>query len=115
METEQGVNQRSLAGAVRSQQADCSSTQLAAQNQNVHYRYQGNEPPGAIGSWQLLRGGPLPGYFQPVEIKAPQGALVSLAVDGTFLPSIPAPVRVGMGRDCTQSRRRVQEQLLTTF
>ncbi len=73
-----------------------ASTQLNAQNQNVHYRYQGNEPPGAIGSWQLLRGGPLPGYFQPVEIKAPQGALISLAVDGSFLPSVPTPLRVGM-------------------
>ncbi len=73
-----------------------ASTPLAAQDRNVHYRYQGNEPPGAIGSWQLLRGGPLPGYFQPVEIKAPQGALISLAVDGAFLPSVPTPVRLGM-------------------
>ena len=41
-------------------------------------------PPGAIGSLQLQRGGPLPGFFQPVEIKAPFGALISLAVDGQF-------------------------------
>jgi len=37
----------------------------------------------------------LPGYFQPVEIKAPQGALVSLAVAGTFDGPKPAPRRTG--------------------
>ena len=68
-----------------------ASSRLAAQDSNVHYRYQGNEPPGAIGSWQLLRGGPLPGYFQPVEIKAPPGVLISLAVDGHFFPRFPRP------------------------
>lgn len=68
---------------------------LSAQSPNVHYRYQGNEPPGAIGTMQLQRGGPLAGYFQPVEIKAPQGALISLAVDGTFDTPRAAP-RVGM-------------------
>jgi len=72
-----------------------ASLPLAAQSP-VHYRYQGNEPPGAIGSWQLLRGGPLPGYFQPVEIKAPKGALISLAVDGSFAQAIKTPFRVGM-------------------
>jgi len=56
----------------------------AAQQPGVHYLHQGVMPPGAIGGRQLQRGGPLPGYFQPVEIKAPQGALVSLAVAGDF-------------------------------
>ena len=73
-----------------------AGSRLAAQTSNVHYRYQGNEPPGAIGSWQLLRGGPLPGYFQPVEIKAPEGALISLAVDGNFGPPLKQPFRVGL-------------------
>ncbi|MBI2825704.1 MAG: hypothetical protein HYX69_13550 [Planctomycetia bacterium] len=72
------------------------SLRLAAQSPGVHYRYQGNEPPGAIGSLQLQRGGPLPGYFQPVEIKAPEGALISLAVDGAFDQPRPTPLRVGM-------------------
>jgi hypothetical protein len=57
---------------------------LSAQQPGVHYWHQGVMPPGAIGSRQLQRGGPLPGYFQPVEIKAPPGALVSLAVDNRF-------------------------------
>jgi len=72
-----------------------TSSQLHAQKPDVHYRYQGNEPPGAIGTMQLQRGGPLSGYFQPVEIKAPQGALISLAVDGTFDEPRVSP-RVGL-------------------
>ena len=60
---------------------------LAAQQPPVHYLHQGIMPPGAIGSRQLQRGGPLPGFFQPVEIKAPPGALISLAVE--------RPIRAG--------------------
>jgi len=67
----------------------------AAQQPGVHYLHQGVMPPGAIGGRQLLRGGPLPGYFQPVEIKAPQGALVSLAVAGDFDRPKAAPRRAG--------------------
>jgi len=41
-------------------------------------------PPGAIGSLRLARGGPLSGYFQPVRIRAPEGARISLAEEGGF-------------------------------
>jgi hypothetical protein len=41
-------------------------------------------PPGAIGLRQQGRGGPLPGYFQPVEVSAPQGTLLSVVADGDF-------------------------------
>jgi hypothetical protein len=58
--------------------------QLPAQAPSVHYLHHGAMPPGAIGSRQLQRGGPLPGFFQPVEINAPQGALLSLAADNQF-------------------------------
>jgi len=68
----------------------------AAQQPGVHYLHQGVMPPGAIGGRQLQRGGPLPGYFQPVEIRAPQGALVSLATAGDFDEPKPAPRRVGL-------------------
>jgi hypothetical protein len=68
---------------------------ISAQMPNVHYRHRGDMPPGAIGRSQLLRGGPLPGYFQPVEITAPQGAMISLAMGGHFTPPEPAPVRAG--------------------
>lgn len=66
------------------------------QQPGVHYLHQGVMPPGAIGSLQLQRGGPLPGHFQPVEIKAPAGALVSPAANGYFEPGSPAPRLFGM-------------------
>lgn len=69
---------------------------LWAQSPPVHYLHHGVMPPGAIGGRQLQRGGPLPGFYQPVEIKAPQGALTSLALDGRFEPPQPAPRKVGM-------------------
>jgi hypothetical protein len=68
---------------------------LSAQGR-VHYQHQSAPPPGAIGNWQLRRGGPLPGHFQPVEIKAPPGAAISMAVDGQFEPPTPGPVTAGM-------------------
>ncbi|MBN1910909.1 MAG: hypothetical protein JW818_14280 [Pirellulales bacterium] len=73
-----------------------AASALAAGQPEVHYLHQGVMPPGAIGRLQLARGGPLPGFFQPVEIKAPQGASVSLAVDGRFEQPNPTPRRVGM-------------------
>jgi len=68
---------------------------LPAQQPNVHYLHHGIMPPGAIGSRQLQRGGPLPGFYQPVEIKAPPGALVSLAVANQFGESLPTPQKAG--------------------
>lgn len=62
----------------------------------MHYRHGGLAPPGAIGSVQLQRGGPLPGYFQPVEIRAPQGARISLAVSGAFDAPQATPLRIGL-------------------
>lgn len=69
---------------------------LGAQEPPVHYWHQGAMPPGAIGSLQLQRGGPLPGFFQPVEIRAPKGALISLAEEGGFAKFDKAPVTAGM-------------------
>ena len=73
-----------------------TAAMLSAQQPGVHYLHQGIMPPGAIGSRQLQRGGPLPGYFQPVEIKAPPGALVSLAVDNQFDQPRPSSRKAGM-------------------
>jgi hypothetical protein len=67
-----------------------------SQTPSVNYRFDGNAPPGAIGNWQLQRGGPLPGYFQPVDIKAPTGAMVSLAAECQFDEPQPVPRRVGI-------------------
>src|SRR5271169_2319135 len=66
-----------------------------AQEPAVHYWHAGVMPPGAIGSRQLQRGGPLPGFFQPVEIHAPQGVVVSLAVANQFDSGQTVPRRAG--------------------
>lgn len=72
----------------------CGALALA-QGPNAHYLQSAQMPPGAIGTEQLERGGPIRGYFQPVEIRAPQGALVSLAAEGQFLQGQEAPPPVG--------------------
>src|SRR3954465_2806490 len=55
-----------------------------AQEHPVHWLNAGAMPPGAIGSLRLERGGPLSGYFQPVRIRAPEGARIALATEGGF-------------------------------
>lgn len=67
---------------------------LLAQQPGVHYLHSATSPPGAIGQWQLERAEPLRGYFQPVEIRAPRGALVSLVLGEDFDAPQPAPRRV---------------------
>jgi len=67
-----------------------------AQPPGEHYLHHGVMPPGAIGGRQLQRGGPLPGFFQPVEIKVPHGALISLADDGQFDAARPGPRKAGL-------------------
>jgi hypothetical protein len=69
---------------------------LPAQQPRVHYDHAGTLSPGAIGRGRLRRGGALRGYVQPVEIKAPQGALISLAADGQFDGGDASPRSVGM-------------------
>jgi hypothetical protein len=68
----------------------------SAQQPPVHFWHPVGLPPGAIGARQLTRGGPLPGFFQPVQIKAPQGVLISLAEEGRFSPPQPTPATVGL-------------------
>ncbi|MEX0611410.1 MAG: hypothetical protein WD738_09445 [Pirellulales bacterium] len=68
----------------------------AAQDRPVHWLNAGAMPPGAIGSLRLHRGGPLSGYFQPVRIRAPQGARIALAGEEGFADSQPGDVVVGM-------------------
>lgn len=71
------------------------ATALPAQQPSVHYLHHGIMPPGAIGSQQLQRGGPLLGFYQPVEIKAPAGVSISLAVNQQFDDAQPAPRKAG--------------------
>ncbi len=67
-----------------------------AQYPSAHYFHAADLPPGTVGQGQLLRGGPLAGYFQPVEIQVPDGVLVSLAEHGQFGPAEKRSVTVGM-------------------
>src|SRR5688500_14408150 len=60
------------------------TTPAFGQDRPVHWRHAGAMPPGAIGRQRLMRGGPLSGYCQPVEIRAPQGARISPAVGSGF-------------------------------
>ncbi|HTN75199.1 MAG TPA: hypothetical protein VL096_08130 [Pirellulaceae bacterium] len=64
----------------------------------VHHQYHlgANSPPGFIGQQQLQQGGPRAGYFQPVEIKAPDGAGISLVEEGRFGESQETRALVGL-------------------
>lgn len=73
-----------------------AASQVLAQQANVHRWTTGNMPPGAVGQLQLQRGGPLPGYFQPVEIIAPAGTEVALANANQFAAAEPAPLKAGL-------------------
>lgn len=67
----------------------CSTfaAQVAVAQPAIHFQDHADSPPGWIGQKQLERGGPRPGYFQPVRVDAPKGATVSLAEEGGFAPS----------------------------
>ena len=44
----------------------------------------------------LLRGGPIPGYFQPMELRGPQGTRIGFPVNGQFTSPLPLPAKAGM-------------------
>jgi hypothetical protein len=51
--------------------------------------------PGAVGRAQLMKAGRA-GYYQPVEVRGPEGSLVSLASEGQFLPNETNVAAAGM-------------------
>jgi hypothetical protein len=61
-----------------------------------HFRDSGLHPPGQVGQGLLSRGGPIPGYFQPIEVRAPQGVQLAFVANGHFGPSLLAPTKAGM-------------------
>ena len=71
-------------------------TSVLAEGQPVHWRHAGALPPGAIGRQRLMRGGPLSGFCQPVEIRAPRGARIAPAAGSTFLEGQPDRLLVGL-------------------
>ncbi|MDA0658410.1 MAG: hypothetical protein O2931_03690 [Planctomycetota bacterium] len=69
----------------------------AAAQPHQHQLYSTTtQPPGTIGPQQLLRPGPIRGYFQPVHIRVPDGALVSLATEDGFQQVHPREMLVGL-------------------
>lgn len=64
--------------------ASTASAQLPPPPSHPQYHLGASSPPGYIGQQELLRGGPRPGYFQPVEIKAPEGAGIAMVEEGRF-------------------------------
>ncbi|MCG8586931.1 MAG: hypothetical protein MI757_19680 [Pirellulales bacterium] len=73
-----------------------TARQLPAQDAGRHFLQTRNLSPGAIGRERLKRPGPVHGYFQPVEIHAPKGALVSVAMNGAFGKGQDKPIVAGM-------------------
>lgn len=69
---------------------------LSAQEPGPHYWGPGVTVPGAVASRQLLRGGPVPGYYQPVEIIAPAGTAIALPAGGQFDQSQAVPAHAGL-------------------
>lgn len=63
---------------------------------NAHYPNHALMPPGQIGSQMLFPGGPIPGYFQPAQIRCPQGGKISVATEGKFLAGRPSILNVGL-------------------
>lgn len=67
-----------------------------AQYPPVHYFHSADLPPGTVGRGQLQRGGPLRGYFQPVEVRVPDGVLLSVAQEGQFEDTAQSSIAAGM-------------------
>ena len=61
-----------------------------------HYLQSARQLPGTVGQGQLLRGGPLVGYYQPVEVFVPSGARVSVFEGGAFSPPQPGSLKAGL-------------------
>ena len=68
----------------------------AGQEPVRHWRHAGAMPPGAIGRQRLMRGEPLSGYCQAVEIRAPQGARIAPAAGAGFADGQPDSLMIGL-------------------
>lgn len=73
----------------------CWASAAQAQGPGAHHLHHAQMPPGMIGQGQLHRGGPVIGYFQPVEIRGPAGVLVATAVENNFGPARATPYCAG--------------------
>ena len=67
-----------------------------AQQSATHPLFDVQTAPGVIGSTRLAQGGPVYGYYQPVEIRGPRGTQVCFAETGTFGRPRSLPVTAGL-------------------
>lgn len=73
-----------------------SAATLRAQEPPRHQLYHADLPTGTIGQLQMMKKGRRADYFQPVEVKAPDGAGISLVEDGAFRETFETRALVGM-------------------
>ena len=73
-----------------------SGLAIASAEPPRHYPWTVDMPPDTVGQAQLLRTEPISGYFQPVQIRVPRRARVSLAMDGAFVQPQKSPVTAAM-------------------
>jgi len=76
--------------------AASAQTAAIARLPKVTYLNSADAAPGVVGADRLTHGGPVVGFFQPVEVSGPEKVEIALAHEGRFLPPLPAPVKVGM-------------------
>ena len=86
---------RTLLAAIVLVASTAFATTASAQGP-VHYLLRADMPPGVVGTSQLQRGGPRPGYFQPVEVRGPEGSQIALATEGGFDAPRPGVLTAGM-------------------
>jgi len=73
------------------------SLSAVAQNPpRVHHFHHYLMPPGVIGQEQLRLHEGMAGYFQPVELTAPEGVEIAVMQNGVFDKPQPGPILIGM-------------------
>ncbi|HWA98343.1 MAG TPA: hypothetical protein VG713_07615 [Pirellulales bacterium] len=80
-----------LAGVAGAQAPDIRNAQPSQ-----HTLLPAGLPPGMAGAARLIRGGPLVGWFQPVQFLAEPGVGIAVAADGTFTEPVATPTTVGL-------------------
>ncbi|HBT76630.1 MAG TPA: hypothetical protein DEB39_06820 [Planctomycetaceae bacterium] len=64
--------------------------------QEMHRIHTSGLPMGEIGQTRLAQGGPVRGYYQPVQFHGPAGSQISLAVDAQFGGAKSLPAKSGL-------------------
>ena len=72
------------------------ATSVYAQPRKAHALLHETDAPGRIGGLMAMRGGPAAGYFQGIQVRAPEGVFVAFAEGGAFDGGEPAPRSAGM-------------------